>query len=327
MPSATTLSNLSFHNAGPLTTTYTAPASCASADPDHMMMGPRYLPGNFQYGVCATEKGDCYPSGSAIDALNAKDSLQADARLDYFSPGLHCPHGWTTVGAATKNAEGVITSSGPAFTFPSTTQTLEIDRTTSTLHTTKTARLEDVSFFGYPARHALLGAMDRGETVIMCCPSSMTAHALNAPCYEALPSAPVRTSVCYAHSASEYSQVYTQASLFGTTVSAVELKPTATTGQFSVKTMSLPTESQAGLIAYTVMPMVALVHRASDATAAGDGTKTGGEGGSSSSPSNSPNSAAMAGRPPFQMARLGEVSTWVLTTLVGVAAGFALVLA
>lgn len=171
MPSATSLGPHSFYNAGPLTTTYTAPASCATVNTDHLMMGHRTAPDHFRYGVCAFDQGDCVPSGGALDSQNVKDGFRANSRFDYFSPGLHCPHGWATVGVATRNAEGVITSSGPAFTFASSTVTVDEDHTSSTFRSTSTAILEsDMGSFAYPGRHGLLAAMDRGETAVMCCP-------------------------------------------------------------------------------------------------------------------------------------------------------------
>ncbi|KAK8010057.1 hypothetical protein PG990_009022 [Apiospora arundinis] len=323
MPSTTSLGPHSFYNAGPLTTTYTAPASCATVNTDHLMMGHRTAPDHFRYGVCAFDQGDCVPSGGALDSQNAKNGFRANSRFDYFSPGLHCPHGWATVGVATRNAEGVITSSGPAFTFASSTVTVDEDHTSSTFRSTSTAILEsDMGSFAYPGRHGLLAAMDRGETAVMCCPSSMTANALNAPCFAALPSAEVRTKVCFAGDVSDYLRVSTQVSIFGTTVSAyLHLIPS--TGGIPTITSTISSSERSELIAYTVVPMVALVHRASDTEYS---TKTGE--GESSSASKTPNgAAAMTGRPAFQMTFLGEVSPLVLTTLVGVAAGFALVLA
>ncbi|KAK8033723.1 hypothetical protein PG991_003121 [Apiospora marii] len=329
MPSTTSLSRFSFHNAGPLTTTYTAPASCMTAQPTQLMLGPTTEPDTFYYGGCSFQQDNCYPSGVELDALRSKSDVKVNNKLDYFSPGLHCPENWTTVGMATKNAEGVITSSGPAFTYPGSTITGILDRTGGTVMTTAKATLsDDMKRFGYAGHHALLGAMDHGETAILCCPSSMTARALNGVCFAALPSVEVPRSVCFVGSASDYTTGLTQLSIFGTTVSGRFNQATAT-GPLSTQTTALPEKVRSELLAYTIMPIVALVHRESDTFKHDNDTETTDEGAPlTTTTTSSSSSAAMAGRSSaFQMAFLGGAWPWVSTTLLaGVAAGFALVL-
>lgn len=109
MPTATSLQGWAFSNYGPLTTTFTTPAACPTT------------PGDLQYlyaqlvtevnnitttllvaGQCDyshTTLGFCYPSGAAFDkaySTNLTDNPAWGSTVEYFSPGLACPSGWTT---------------------------------------------------------------------------------------------------------------------------------------------------------------------------------------------------------------------------------------
>lgn len=135
----TTVSEWAFHNYGPLTTTYTAPGSCFTGSPTNVQLGSSFLDHETNStsvaiiaGTCASTTattttdwkpfGDCLPSGSDMDknyaAVDTNNPL-AGVTIDYFSPGLYCPSGYTTAGIASKGDGGTITSSGPAF-VPST---------------------------------------------------------------------------------------------------------------------------------------------------------------------------------------------------------------
>jgi len=129
-----------------------------TAEPSNLMLGPTDEPDTFYYGGCSFEQGNCYPSGVDIDALDAKSGVKVNNnRLDYFSPGLNCPHVWTNVAAATENAEGLITSSGPAFTYAGSTTVGIPDRTGGTVIRTSMATLSDnMERFLYAGHHALL---------------------------------------------------------------------------------------------------------------------------------------------------------------------------
>ncbi|KAK8128863.1 hypothetical protein PG984_009971 [Apiospora sp. TS-2023a] len=305
MPSTTSLSLYSFHNAGLLTTTYTAPASCATAEPSNLMLGPIDEPDTFYYGGCSFELGNCYPSGADIDALESKSDGKSNNRFDYFSPGLNCPHDWTTVGVATKIAEGMITSSGPAFTYAGSTTVGIPDRTGGTVMRTSMATLsDDMERFVYAGHHALLGAMDRGETAILCCPSPGLERGVL--CCPTLGSGAnfglLRRLRVGLHDRSHPAQH------LGTTVSGHFNQATAT-GPLATETTVLPEKVRSELVAYTIMPMVALVHRESDAAPNDNGTETTDEEVPSTSSSSSAARAVGlgAGRPSaFQMAFLGE---------------------
>jgi hypothetical protein len=58
--------------------------------------------------------GDCYPSGSAYDMVNSQNNkVGAFGTIDYFSPGIVCPHGWTNAGTLAQDDE---TAKGGIFT-------------------------------------------------------------------------------------------------------------------------------------------------------------------------------------------------------------------
>ncbi|KAK6859645.1 hypothetical protein PG995_003281 [Apiospora arundinis] len=85
-------------NYGPLTTTFTADPSCATAAADQLLI----VQGNDINKVvgppkCITRNKDfasCYPSGSKVNSM-VSESLWG---LGYFSPGVACPSGWSTAG-------------------------------------------------------------------------------------------------------------------------------------------------------------------------------------------------------------------------------------
>lgn len=91
-------------NNGPLTTTFTAPSSCATQSeflefisaPDETIAtysSKTYsVPGRVIGPIsCGGTYGACYPSGEALDNWGTSS-------LAYFSPAYVCPDGWTTAG-------------------------------------------------------------------------------------------------------------------------------------------------------------------------------------------------------------------------------------
>jgi hypothetical protein len=159
MPSATTLGGLGFLNNGPLTTTFTAPASCSTAgfltniayasDPSAWFL---------QTDCTSTQPLDCSPPGPIITSLAAAQAAgnpAADQLVPYHSPGLVCPAGWTTAGAATKVNPTSTTISGAAFS-------LNVSAVIQTR----------VPIFFDPWTDAFLSALDPSETAVACCPRS-----------------------------------------------------------------------------------------------------------------------------------------------------------
>ena len=115
MPSVTSLSQYTLQNLGPLTTTFTAPESCATLEPPVALA--RTDQPSLPYWQQECDEVDdsfaaCLPSGRAHFDIykNESDATRPPNVIPYFSPGLHCPDSWTTAGVAVKNAEGSIVS-------------------------------------------------------------------------------------------------------------------------------------------------------------------------------------------------------------------------
>ncbi|KAK7217781.1 hypothetical protein V2G26_005784 [Clonostachys chloroleuca] len=99
-------------NLGPLTTTFTAPSSCAT-NSDNLVWYSRFDStvtgiGRDRYlgqETCrdGVTRGACAPSGEAIDKLVS--ASPSSSNIWYHSPGIACPSGWTTAGTLKGGAE------------------------------------------------------------------------------------------------------------------------------------------------------------------------------------------------------------------------------
>ena len=166
MPTST-LSGVELINFGPMTTTWTAPASCTNSvslagvaltqilhppqfyercDFDDWAGGPRY--------------GDCLPDGSSMDDLVRSRTTIANpaAYVGYYSPGYHCPADWTTAGVAEMSADGSLSATGA---FSMTEFTLGFGVGTTEIEPLPTSN---------PWYNKMAHALDEGETAVLCCP-------------------------------------------------------------------------------------------------------------------------------------------------------------
>jgi len=154
MPTATSLSGYSLTNNGPLTTTFTAPASCSTAY--ETMLGAATDPTFIQWAAQCEwlPPTDCNPSGSVIRSIDSSadgSNPTAGMIIVYHSPGLVCPSGWATVGAAAK-LNPTSTSISGAFNLSDAIPTgSDLD-------------------FVEPELDIFLAALDPGETAVVCCP-------------------------------------------------------------------------------------------------------------------------------------------------------------
>lgn len=156
MPSITTIDGYTFENWGPVTTTFTAPASCASstANIEIGLIRNDSAPAFMYNQQCSTiGYWDCIPTGTESKAAFTASTLESNPRIEfeavYFSPGLYCPSGWATVGIAasessTLSASGILITTSPTYD-PS------------------------IPTFKNPAT-LILEILDPSETVVMCCP-------------------------------------------------------------------------------------------------------------------------------------------------------------
>ncbi|KAM0335083.1 hypothetical protein ACHAQA_000117 [Verticillium albo-atrum] len=165
MPSLTSLSQYSLINVGPLTTTWTAPASC-TAGPSVKYIAP-VSPSDFGLwgSNCSTDLNNfvnCIPQAEEIKSLwEIKDASPpvAPNPLVYHSPGTICPSGWTTVGVATKSSNGDIDASG------------HFTQAKAAFQGTGTRIAVGQAIQTNPRANILLEALTPGESIVLCCPS------------------------------------------------------------------------------------------------------------------------------------------------------------
>lgn len=154
MPTTTSYRDYSLINFGPLTTTFAPPASCFSGTTGVQIVFSSDLEGNAFQTNCGRDAvilGDCFPSGPAQDAVRTSQFPNPDPQvMAYFSPGLFCPSGWTTAGAATKTGDGAPNTSGAFSLIPVPTNVGP-----------------DFAVFE-PNMQVLV--LDAGETAVLCCP-------------------------------------------------------------------------------------------------------------------------------------------------------------
>ncbi|CAG7560678.1 unnamed protein product [Fusarium equiseti] len=157
MPTATEFFGFSAHNLGPLTTTFTAPSSCATGT-DHIVFVNASDPVRME-GVptCGAETfGDCLPSGSDRDTVLYQTTEWVQGQYFYYSPGITCPSGWRTVGALKHDGED--SSASGALASP-------------------TWRDDGRFPSPLPPQEFWLGLLDPSETLAFCCPSDYQADA------------------------------------------------------------------------------------------------------------------------------------------------------
>lgn len=149
MPSISTVSGNTYSNFGPVTTTFTAPASCAS-DSNIIKIGPSNT-GNspsFKYALqCETFGGwECVPPVTIETSTTLETNPTVFFQAHYYSPGLYCPADWVTVGVASHDDKTLVTSGVLATTTRSTGIYLDRDR------------------------ELFLSILDPSETAVLCCP-------------------------------------------------------------------------------------------------------------------------------------------------------------
>jgi hypothetical protein len=183
MPSVSSLSQFTIINLGPLTTTWTAPQSCAtqttvylaaSATPDVAVIA----------ATCgASPDENCYPGATTqIDEIYTMIENLDIGAIPYFSPGSICPDKYTTAGIAVKDGSGKLVSSSGLFA-PTTSGTRTIGPGLMTYTTTATEYLAHnttsvsvttgtttfVPLYN-PAWNVMMEALAASETAVVCCP-------------------------------------------------------------------------------------------------------------------------------------------------------------
>ncbi|KAJ4110269.1 hypothetical protein NW768_012029 [Fusarium equiseti] len=162
MPTATEFFGITAHNLGPLTTTFTAPSSCATSINDNQVVfvnatSPYSIQGNARCGLATFS--DCFPSGDELDSfISQTSSTFFQTTSVYFSPGVACPAGWKTAGALAHGESGKMSASGVLSQEPPDAD-LEFPRAVW-------------------VTDAWRNMLDKSETLVYCCPSGFVGHAI-----------------------------------------------------------------------------------------------------------------------------------------------------
>ncbi|KAM0080697.1 hypothetical protein ACKRZS_007166 [Fusarium odoratissimum] len=267
MPTVTEYFGIGFVNNGPLTTTYTPPASCATGTTDQIIFADTstiYL--SFGEANCtAVPLGSCLPSNSSYDKLNSEWRQNGgQGTIDYFSPGIHCPKGWTTAATFAHGDKTGSPKKGGAFT-----QTTSSDPG-------ETATVNNPFM---PIEQIWLNALDPSETLAYCCPSGWTARKRGG-CYsfiEPLISATTYSEMCNIQtSVDSIHEVFTvEGSSLSQYMYSMETgtRSTATTTLSELREV-LGTSSDYDYLSIAVVryfPAVKLVYKESDLKSTGDG--------------------------------------------------------
>lgn len=169
MPTATRYFDRPVTNFGPLTTTFTAPSSCATQA--HPNLQWYYHPRNNTAGAAGISGGqcfgvrydDCLPSGTAFD--DAFNTIYPDGYMQYFSPGLHCPSGWTTAGTVPGSGAK---PTGGLHAVPSGASGIFTEDPWPFAAKSNASGFGRVAFL--PQVKAFPGILEENETLAWCCP-------------------------------------------------------------------------------------------------------------------------------------------------------------
>ncbi|KAH9208228.1 hypothetical protein DL95DRAFT_414975 [Leptodontidium sp. 2 PMI_412] len=276
MPTATSISGWSLLNVGPATTTFTEPASCATAY--RTVIAPATDPALPLWNVhCPwVPPADCNPSGSIVQSIisSAEGTNPTDGLfIVYQSPGLVCPSGQATVGAAEKPNPTSISVSG-AFNLSDAIPTGG-----------------SYTVFFEPPLDVFLAALDPGETAILCCPSSYTPG--NGGCYSTLPSSAFTPTTGCGKEGPEanYGTVNGTWTIGGQTITGGLLTITGTIPMSAVTTSFAPSEVTS-YVGVALEGMGILVHQSSDiVTASATSSAASSTASSTTSGTSKPNSA------------------------------------
>lgn len=147
MPSLSVTAGWTFTNAGPLTTTFTPASTCTNnvvvvqTSPEVYLVAPVDCE---SYG----ELSGCTPTGTITTTATSVDP-NVPWEASYFSPGVYCPSGWTTIGGAARDADTTMSLSG----FLNSNSSANV-------------KYDDYVYGGI----MLASILDPSETLALCCP-------------------------------------------------------------------------------------------------------------------------------------------------------------
>ncbi len=172
MPTTTLVGEFTLVNVGPLTSTFSAPSSCASVFASHIGLAPEGFPFHaypLRENCDLPPLSDCIPSGSFIDGETTsvwpEETGPIYEPIYYYSPAGVCPSGWSTMGSAARNADGELRTS---WNLEPTLTDFFLDWATSVQSDAPTG--EPLSLAKDFKFRALAEALGPAETGIACCP-------------------------------------------------------------------------------------------------------------------------------------------------------------
>ncbi|KAL4954396.1 hypothetical protein BDW69DRAFT_163194 [Aspergillus filifer] len=191
----------------------------------------------------------------------------------YYSPGPSCPSEWKTVGAI-------------AHQTPSASSDLELDSpiSSSGIFTIDSLAKSYETFKDRPyifrAQDAWAALLDPGETLVACCPSTMTTGP-NGGCYSLLPSISITTGCAFLYPPLSLDAPTTTTTfpLNGTTTAGVLNPPVTSLPEPTVSTTTFEQSERESLVAVSIRGPVFVVHMPSDLSDDVAGSETGSDGG------------------------------------------------
>jgi hypothetical protein len=242
------LSALNLINLGPLTTTYTPPAACATETARVAIARTNSVHNIAWFEDCEQPQfgtfGSCLPYGAERDAdALASEQARHSSAVYYHSPGIACPESWTTAGVAARvgneySIDGIF----------GTTRAINLTTTIEIVYPTTN-----------PVPNILREALEPSETAVVCCPSGFTANE-GIGCHKTLPlDAYTAPSVCKTSAAWGMSYEAVTYTYLGEAITGVaEICTDPAGAQYATMTAEPPTNPQFG-IAATYVPAVTLI--------------------------------------------------------------------
>ncbi|KAL4930997.1 uncharacterized protein BDV17DRAFT_257940 [Aspergillus undulatus] len=289
MPTATSTVGWTLANLGPAPATFSLAPSCTESSyliaytgfPDSPLYGDR----------CESVPDDCYPTPTDSALAEAYESGLYVA--PYYSPGPECPSDWKTVGAIAHPTDAAVTSSG---VFTINTYQPDLDN--------------DFSYiFGY--QDAFGALLDPGETLIACCPSSMTVGEIGG-CHSALPSQTISTACAYKGALADVDYYTTTLPFNGTTITGEARIPPTSYPEITSTMTTFNGNEASSYIAISSLGPFYFIHQPSDLENQASETGT------------NPTNAAPALR--MDHGSFGQMKGVMVVFAVSVLAGMALVL-
>ncbi|KAL4923162.1 uncharacterized protein BDV17DRAFT_277894 [Aspergillus undulatus] len=285
-----------FTNLGPLTSTYTPAPSCTASD--HIGIGALY--GNslsIEYAAQCTDSAkylsECMPETTkAVTTTTAEPDYMSMSDEEYeeyiathiywidygsyYSPGVHCPAGWKTIGMVGRGDGDAYTVSGALGPTRAPTTQITATPTSSRPNDDDDYYYDDYYedyYYDYIHPASIMkSALAPRQTMAVCCPSGMTLDGSNL-CYSAVKDyKPTSGCNVYTHYDLDYStSLYTITHTYGsdsnvrTRISDI---PTATVTEVTTHTTSFKSTDQASYTGYSYAPAITLLHHESDVPAA-----------------------------------------------------------